>query len=87
MVASPPLGVTEAQQSAKTKATLDYINQHLSGKSFGKGLRGDLPADVERVYWFSLEDYESPDGLGNFGLFRADGTERPAAAVYRQYAQ
>jgi hypothetical protein len=87
VVAAPPLGVTEAQQSAKTKATLDYINQHLSGKSFGKGLRGDLPADVERVYWFSLEDYESPDGLGNFGLIRADGTERPAAAVYRQYAQ
>lgn len=87
VVAAPPLGVTEAEQSAKTKATLDYINQHLSGKSFGKGLRGDLSADVERVYWFSLEDYESPDGLGNFGLIRADGTERPAAAVYRQYAQ
>lgn len=87
VVAAPPLGVTEEQQSAKTKTTLEYINQHLSGKSFGKGLRGDLAADVERVYWFSLEDYESPDGLGNFGLIRADGTERPAAAVYRQYAQ
>ncbi|WP_178114405.1 MULTISPECIES: beta-galactosidase [unclassified Pseudomonas] len=86
VVADHKLGVTEAEQARRMVATLDYINQHLTQVPFGEGNQA-LPANVQRVYWFSLEDYPSPDGLGNFGLFRADGSERPAAEIFRHLKQ
>lgn len=85
-VANNRLGVTDAQQAKRLTATLDFIQQQLGSAPYGKGVRSDLAANVQRIYWFSLEDYPSPDGLGTFGLYRADGSKRPAADVFRNKA-
>jgi len=81
-VADQRLGVTDAGQAERLKKTIDFINQRLTQTPYGPGIQA-VPANVQRVYWFALEDYPSPEGLGTFGLFRADGTARPAAEVFR----
>lgn len=85
-VADHSLGVTDQELSERLLATLEFIQQRLTSTPYGQGVRGDLPANVQRVYWFALEDYPSPDGLGSFGLYRADGSQRPAAADFRRKA-
>lgn len=85
-VATHRLGVTEQEQSARLTRTLDFIKQKLTTTPYGDGLRA-YPTNVQRVYWFALEDYPSPDGMGNFGLFRADGSARPSAEAFRAYTR
>lgn len=77
--------IPEDEQASLTQATLDYIAQHLGQKSFEKGARGELAANVEKVYWFTLQDYNLPSG--EFGVYRADGSVRPVADVLRNAAQ
>jgi len=83
-VAKHRLGVSEAEQASRLVETLSFIRQRLTTRSFGEGARA-LPANVQRVYWFSLEDYPSPDGLGSFGVYRPDGTLRPAGEAFRKF--
>ena len=77
------LGVTDEQQAKLMADTLSYIQTRLTDKPFGEGKHA-LAADVQRVYWFALDDYTMPDGMGNFGLYRVDGTQRPSAQVMRK---
>lgn len=81
-VANHRLGVTEAGQADRLARTLEFIQSRLTTAPYGTGPRA-VPANVQRVYWFSLEDYPSPEGLGSFGLYRPDGALRPAAEVLR----
>lgn len=83
-VANHPLGLTEAQQGERLRRTLDFIQKRLTRTPYGSSPR-NLPTGVERVYWFSLEDYPSPEGLGTFGVFRPDGTLRPAGVALRDW--
>ena len=83
-VARHRLGVDEKGQAARLVRTLEFIRQRLTDKQFGQGTRA-LAANVQRVYWFSLEDYPSPEGLGTFGVYRPDGTLRPAAEELIKY--
>lgn len=85
-VADHRLGVTDQELSERLMATLEFIQQRLTVAPYGQGIRGDLAANVQRIYWFALEDYPSPDGLGSFGLYRADGSQRPAAEDFRRKA-
>lgn len=85
-VANHRLGLTEREQAERLKRTIDFISQRLTDRPFGVGAR-DLPANVTRLYWFSLEDYPSPDGLGSFGVFRNDGSLRPAGEALRQFTR
>ena len=86
-VADHRLGVDDDELVERLGTTLDFIEKRLTSTPYGKGLRGKLAANVQRVYWFALEDYPSPDGLGSFGLFRADGSPRPAAKAFRIHAK
>ncbi|HYF20666.1 MAG TPA: hypothetical protein VEA40_22560 [Ramlibacter sp.] len=79
-------GVNEQGQAERLARTLDFIRTRLTSAPYGSGLRA-LAANVQRVYWFSLEDYPSPEGLGSFGLYRPDGSMRPAGQVLRQYVR
>lgn len=83
-VGDPWLGVSETEQAERLILTLDFIRDHLTTAPFGAAPR-DLPANVQRVYWFALEDYEAPDGMGSFGLFRPDGSRRPAADAFTSH--
>lgn len=76
--------IPEDRHAEQAQATLDYIAQHLGQRPFGKGLRGDIAASVERIYWFTLQDYDLPDG--EFGVFRKDGSARPVADILRHAA-
>lgn len=80
------LGLSEQKQAQRLHKTLTFIKERLTTEPYGDDLRA-LPVNVERVFWFSLEDYPSPDGLGTFGLYRPNGSERPAAGVYRDFVQ
>ncbi|MDD0841194.1 hypothetical protein [Pseudomonas sp. Gutcm_11s] len=82
-VADNRLGVTDAEQARRLRDTVDFVELRLTDKPFGQGNQGELAANVQRLYWFSLEDYPSPDGLGTFGVFRSNGTQRPAAEALR----
>ncbi|HEX6706027.1 MAG TPA: hypothetical protein VF169_14800 [Albitalea sp.] len=81
-VAKHRLGVTEAGQAQRLVATVDFVRKRLADQPFGPGARA-IAANVQRLYWFSLEDYPSPEGLGSFGMFRPDGTLRPAGEALR----
>lgn len=83
-IARHKLGVTEAEQAERLGKVLEFVNRRLTSAPYGTGPRA-LPANVQRVYWFSLEDYPSPDGFGNFGLVRPDGSERPAARAFKSF--
>lgn len=83
VVSRHKLGVTEDEQARRLGETIAFVRQHLTDAPYGEGKRA-LAANVQRLYWFSLEDYPSPDGLGDFGLYRADGSQRPAADAFRQ---
>lgn len=85
-VADHRLGVTEKGQAKRLAAALEFIQQQLGSAPYGKGARSDLAANVQRIYWFALEDYPSPDSLGTFGLYRANGSKRSAADVFRNKA-
>lgn len=85
-VAKHRLGVTEAGQAERMTKTIDFINQKLTQQPFGLGPRA-VAANVQRIYWFALEDYPSPEGLGSFGVFRPDGATRPAGDVLRKYSR
>ena len=80
------LGVSEQGQADRMTKTIDFINQRLTHQPFGLGPRA-LAANVQRIYWFSLEDYPSPEGLGSFGVYRPDGAIRPAGETLRKYVQ
>lgn len=80
------LGVNEAQQAERLRLSMDFIRERLTTKPYGVDKRA-LMANVQRVYWFSLEDYPSPDGLGSFGVYRPDGSLRPAAGALRRYVR
>lgn len=82
-VARHRLGVTEAEQAERLTRTVDFVRRRLTDQPYGEGKRA-LPAGVQRLYWFSLEDYPSPEGLGSFGVYRPDGTLRPAADALRR---
>jgi polysaccharide biosynthesis protein PslG len=83
-IAKHRLGVDEAQQGIRLTRTVEFIRKKLTDQRFGEGARA-IPANVQRLYWFSLEDYPSPEGLGTFGLFRPDGTLRPSGEALRKY--
>jgi hypothetical protein len=85
-VARHRLGVNEAQQAERLTRTVDFVSRRLTKEPFGSGARA-TPANVERLYWFCLEDYPSPEGLGSFGVYRPDGTQRPAAAALQSYTR
>ena len=78
------LGVTESGQADRLRKTLNFINARLTSAPYASG-RSGLAANVQRVYWFALEDYPGPDGQGNFGLFRPDGSAREAAEVFKSF--
>ncbi len=79
-----PYAISEQAEAELAAKTLDYIAGNLTTAPFGKGARKDLAARVERVYWFALDDYAFPQDMGNFGLYRLDGSERPQAAVIKE---
>ena len=74
------LGVNDDQQAQLMADTMSYIIRKLTIEPFGDGQRA-LPANVQRVYWFALDDYALPDGYGNFGIYRMDRTPRPSRQV------
>ncbi len=76
------LGVSEGRQAVLLSKTMDYIAKHLRERPFGEGKRA-LAANVQRVYWFALDDFASPDGVGNFGVYRADHSLRPSGQMIR----
>ncbi len=80
-----PYAVDEAKEKELATHTLRYIDEKLTSRAFGKGARGGMPASVERVYWFSLDDYAFPKDMGSFGLFRRDGSMRPQADAIKDY--
>lgn len=81
-VAKHRLGVTEPEQGTRLQQTVDFIRRRLTDQPYGSGPR-KLPANVQRLYWFSLEDYPSPEGLGTFGVYRPDGSMRPAGQALK----
>jgi hypothetical protein len=63
-----PGSVTEAWQA-------EYLRQ-------ARAFLSQIPY-VERVYWYTLRDAsDSPDPEANYGLFRADGTPKPAVKAF-----
>lgn len=86
-VADNRLGVTDEEQARRLRDTVEFVDRRLTDKPFGVGVRGELAANVQRLYWFSLEDYPSPDGFGTFGVFRSNGSPRPSADALRNEAQ
>lgn len=84
-VAQHRLGSTEQQQASRLSASLDFVRRRLTDQPYGDGHRA-LAANVQRLYWFALEDYPSPDGLGAFGVYRPDGSLRPAGEALRKAA-
>jgi hypothetical protein len=80
-----PYAISESNEAVLASKTLAFIDGHLTDKPFGKGARGDLPAHVEKVFWFSLDDYGFPQDTGNFGMFRMDGSPRPLADVIKNF--
>jgi polysaccharide biosynthesis protein PslG len=76
--------ISEDKEEKLASATLKYIDEKLTSRAFGEGIKGTAPG-VERVYWFALDDYAFPQDMGNFGLFRLDGSKRPHARVVEDY--
>lgn len=76
------LGVSDEQQAKLLGDTMDFIQARLTDKPFGTGNRA-LAANVQRVYWFALDDYTMPDDGGTFGLYRLDRSPRPSLSVLK----
>ncbi len=74
-----PWAISEDLQTPLVNDTLAYITDRLTDRPFGQGRRADLSANVQRVYWFTLDDYGFPNDTGNFGLYRMDGSLRAFA--------
>jgi hypothetical protein len=85
-VARHRLGVTEAEQAERLTRTIDFVSQRLTDQPYGSGNRA-VAANVQRLYWFSLDDYPSPDGLGSFGVYRPDGTLRPSGEALKRHVR
>lgn len=60
-VGKNPWVIHENQQTGLARQTLDFINSQL---------------DIDRVYWFVLDDYGFPHDMGAFGVYRTDGSAR-----------
>jgi len=82
LVSTARVGVSECRQAALTADTMRYITRYLTDQPFGVGTR-KFAVNVERVYWFALDDFVVPDGFGNFGVYRADHSLRPSGEVLR----
>lgn len=82
-----PWAVDEKHQAELASQTLGFINQRLTTIPFGHGIRGDIAANVQKVFWFCLDDYGLPDDTGNFGVYRLNGSQRPMADAIRRYVQ
>lgn len=82
-----PYAISESDQSILTGKTLSFIRDRLTTAPFGIGARGDLAANVQKVYWFALDDYNLPQDMGSFGIFRFDGSVRPLANVIKSFAR
>ena len=82
-VSSAWLGVSEARQTALLSDTMDYIIKRLTNQPFGRG--HDLSTKVQRVYWFALDDFVSPNGMGNFGVYHADHSLRPSGELIQGF--
>ncbi|TBO30360.1 hypothetical protein EYS42_11760 [Aquabacterium lacunae] len=85
-VSNKRLGVDEAGQARRLQQDLSFVTQRLTDRPYGTGARS-IPTGVQRVYWFALEDYPSPDGMGSFGVYRPDGSLRPAGDALRRLTQ
>lgn len=81
-----PWAISEADEVTYAREALSYINQKLTKAPFKQGTRGDIAANVQRVYWFCLDDYNFPDDTGNFGVYRMDGGLRPLSNVIKEYS-
>lgn len=82
------LALDEDEQAERLTRTIEFVRRRLTSRPFDpEHPARNLPARVQRLYWFALEDYPAPRGLGNFGLFREDGSERPAAEALRTLAR
>ncbi len=81
-----PWAISEKDEVPLARETLTYINDKLTKKPFMQGTRGDLAANVQRVYWFGLDDYGFPDDTGNFGVYRMDGSIRPLSQVIKEFS-
>lgn len=79
--------IDEKTETDLTAQTLAYIDSRLTTKAFGQGKRASLAANVQRVYWFALDDYGFPDDTGNFGVYRKDGSARPMIDVVKSYTK
>lgn len=75
-VSSKWLGVSEERQATLLADTVSYIGRHLTDRPFGEGKRA-LAANVERLYWFALDDYPG----ASFGLYRPDKSLRPSGEM------
>lgn len=81
------MGVAADQQARLLTATIAYVAERLTDAPFGDVGPQALPARVERLYWFALQDYPDPAGLGGFGLYTAEGAARPSAEAFRDLAE
>jgi hypothetical protein len=78
--------IDEKRETELTSQTLAFINNRLTKKPFGVGVRKDIAANVQKVFWFCLDDYDFPNDTGNFGVYRTNGAIRPHATAIKQYA-
>lgn len=76
-----PPGVDEMLQAIRLEESVNFVRDRLGNSTRDMS---NVAANVQRVYWFSLEDYETPDGLGNFGLFNHNGKLRKAGEVFHR---
>lgn len=83
IVGSHKFGLTEEQHSHYIQQAIETTQQKLGKNPFNKGSMGHIATQVERLYLFTLEDYADPSGMGTFGLYRKNGTERPAATTIK----
>jgi polysaccharide biosynthesis protein PslG len=76
--------VSEEQVATLTQQTIDFIASKLTTAPYGIGVRNIAP-NVTRVYWFALDDYAFAFDMGNFGIYRSNGTARPQATAIKSY--
>ncbi len=78
-----PYAISEEAEAKIAGETLAFIRNRLTSAPFTGNSNQKLAPRVERVYWFTLDDYGFPDDTGNFGVYRMDGTPRPLADTIR----
>lgn len=75
-------GVSEARQAELLRETVAFIRERF-GAAPVFDPENKLGVNIQRIYWFALEDYPSPDGLGNFGLYTDQGRLREAGKALK----